>query len=201
MDELLVEAALMWLEPTGKPAMTDTSTGTLEGFVPLAITVLTISDTRGLAEDRSGDTLQQRIVAAGHSVAARILVRDDVATIRQTIAALIADETVPVVITTGGTGLTGRDVTPEAAEPLFEKRLDGFSFLFHQMSEPKIGAATLLSRATAGIANGTLVFCLPGSPSACRDAWDHIIGPQLDARTKPNNLVLLRPRFNEHKTG
>ncbi len=185
--------------------MTDTVTqaipGTPEGFVPLAITVLTVSDTRSLAQDRSGDTLQQRILDAGHDVAARVLVRDDIASIRHIIAGLIADETVPVVISTGGTGLTGRDVTPEAAEPLFEKRLEGFSFLFHRISEPKIGTATLLSRATAGIANGTLIFCLPGSPSACRDAWDHIIGPQLDARTKPNNLVLLRPRFNEHKTG
>jgi molybdenum cofactor biosynthesis protein B len=103
------------------------------------------------------------------------------------------------VISTGGTGFTGRDVTPEAVEPLFEKHMDGFSFLFHQLSAAKIGTTTMLSRATAGIANGTAIFCLPGSPGACKDAWDGIIGPQLDARTKPHNLVLLKPRLNEHR--
>jgi molybdenum cofactor biosynthesis protein B len=168
-------------------------------FLPQRIAILTISDTRQAADDRSGDTLAARLEAAGHVLAARHIVNDDVAAIREALRAFIDDPAIDIVISTGGTGFTGRDVTPEAVEPLFEKRMDGFSFLFHQISAAKIGTTTLLSRATAGIANGTIIFCLPGSPGACKDAWDGIIGPQLDARTKPHNLVLLKPRFNEHR--
>jgi molybdenum cofactor biosynthesis protein B len=168
-------------------------------FLPQRIAILTISDTRQAADDRSGDTLAARLEAAGHVLAARHIVSDDVAEIREALRAFIDDPAIDIVISTGGTGFTGRDVTPEAVEPLFEKRMDGFSFLFHQISAAKIGTTTLLSRATAGIANGTIIFCLPGSPGACKDAWDGIIGPQLDARTKPHNLVLLKPRLNEHR--
>ena len=168
-------------------------------FQPQRIAVLTVSDTRQAADDRSGDTLEERLLAAGHHLSARKIVSDDVPAIQAALRAFIADPAIDVVISTGGTGLTGRDVTPEAAEPLFEKRMDGFSFLFHQLSQPKIGTTTLLSRATAGIANATIIFCLPGSPGACRDAWDGIIAAQLDARTKPHNLVLLKPRLNEHR--
>jgi molybdenum cofactor biosynthesis protein B len=168
-------------------------------FLPQRIAILTISDTRQAADDRSGDTLTARLEAAGHVLAVRHIVSDDIPAIREALSSFIDDPAIDIVISTGGTGFTGRDVTPEAAEPLFEKRMDGFSFLFHQISAAKIGTTTLLSRATAGIANGTIIFCLPGSPGACKDAWDGIIGPQLDARTKPHNLVLLKPRLNEHR--
>jgi len=170
-----------------------------QAFIPQAIAVLTISDTRRSVDDRSGDILVQRLKDTGHSLAERRIVADDIPAIQAAIREFIADPAVEVVISTGGTGFTGRDVTPEAAEPLFEKHMDGFSFLFHQVSFGKIGTTTLLSRATAGIANATIIFCLPGSPGACKDAWDAIIGPQLDARTKPHNLVLLKPRMNEHR--
>ena len=166
-------------------------------FLPQAIAVLTVSDTRVITEDKSGDTLAARIVDAGHKLAARAIVRDDIPAIQAQLRAWISDPAIQVIISTGGTGFTGRDVTPEAAEPLFEKRMEGFSWLFHQISQPKIGTTTMLSRATAGLANATYIFCLPGSPSACRDAWDEIISVQLDARTKPHNLVKLRPRLLE----
>ena len=167
-------------------------------FIPLNIAVLTISDTRSLADDKSGATLAERLTAAGHKLAAREIVTDDVEAIRAVVRAWIADEGVDVVITTGGTGFTGRDVTPEAVEPLFEKRMDGFSIAFHMLSHAKIGASTIQSRATAGVANSTFIFCLPGSPGACRDGWDGILAAQLDYRTRPCNFVEIMPRLDEH---
>jgi molybdenum cofactor biosynthesis protein B len=167
-------------------------------FVPLGIAVLTMSDTRTLETDKSGDTLVERLTAAGHKLVARAIVPDDVEEIRNEVEAWIADPEVDVVITTGGTGFTGRDVTPEAVEPLFEKRMDGFSVLFHMISQPKIGTSTIQSRATAGVAGATYIFCLPGSPGACRDGWDGILAAQLDYRTKPCNFVEIMPRLDEH---
>ncbi|HSI41655.1 MAG TPA: molybdenum cofactor biosynthesis protein B [Xanthobacteraceae bacterium] len=167
-------------------------------FVPLRIAVLTISDSRTLDDDRSGATLAGRIGEAGHSLAARAIVPDDVEDIRGRVAGWIADPAIDVVITTGGTGFTGRDVTPEAVEPLFEKRMEGFSTVFHMVSFAKIGTSTLQSRATAGVANATYVFCLPGSPGACRDAWDEILLHQLDVRHRPCNFVEILPRLDEH---
>jgi molybdenum cofactor biosynthesis protein B len=167
-------------------------------FIALDIAVLTISDTRSLADDKSGSTLADRLTAAGHRLAAREIVTDDIEAIRAVIRTWIADPGVDVVITTGGTGFTGRDVTPEAVEPLFEKRMDGFSIAFHMLSHAKIGASTVQSRATAGVAGSTFIFCLPGSPGACRDGWDGILGPQLDYRTRPCNFVEIMPRLDEH---
>lgn len=167
-------------------------------FVPLAIAVLTVSDTRALADDKSGTTLAERIEKAGHKVGGRAIVTDDVEKIRAQVKAWIADEAVDVVITTGGTGFTGRDVTPEAIEPLFEKRMEGFATFFHMVSAPKIGSSTIQSRATAGLAGATFIFCLPGSPGACRDAWDEILVHQLDYRYRPCNFVELMPRLDEH---
>jgi molybdenum cofactor biosynthesis protein B len=167
-------------------------------FIPLNIAVLTISDTRSLADDKSGTTLADRLTAAGHVLAARKIVTDDIDAIRLIVSAWIAEPGVDVVITTGGTGFTGRDVTPEAIEPLFEKRMDGFSIAFHMLSHAKIGASTIQSRATAGTAGATLIFCLPGSPGACRDGWDGILAHQLDYRTRPCNFVEIMPRLDEH---
>jgi molybdopterin adenylyltransferase len=167
-------------------------------FVPLNIAVLTISDTRALADDKSGATLAERIKAAGHTVADRGIVTDDVEAIRARVKQWIADPAVDVIISTGGTGFTGRDVTPEAVEPLFEKRMDGFSTVFHMISFPKIGTSTVQTRATAGVAGATFIFCLPGSPGACRDAWDEILVHQLDYRYRPCNFVELMPRLDEH---
>ena len=167
-------------------------------FIPLNIAVLTVSDTRSLADDKSGTTLADRLAAAGHRLAAREIVTDDVEAIRAVIRKWIADAGVDVIITTGGTGFTGRDVTPEAVEPLFEKRMDGFSIAFHMLSHAKIGASTVQSRATAGVAGSTFIFCLPGSPGACRDGWDGILAAQLDYRTRPCNFVEIMPRLDEH---
>src|SRR3954470_23466426 len=167
-------------------------------FVPLKIAVLAMSDTRSLAEDNSGSTLVERIEKAGHFVADRQIVRDDVEEIRTWLRAWIADPNVDAIITTGGTGFTGRDVTPEAVEPLFEKRMEGFSIAFHMVSYSKIGSSTIQSRATAGVADTTLIFCLPGSPGACRDAWDEILKYQLDYRYRPCNFVEIMPRLDEH---
>jgi len=167
-------------------------------FIPLNIAVLTISDTRSLVDDKSGATLADRLVAAGHTLAAREIIVDDVDAIRIIIKRWVADPDVDVIITTGGTGFTGRDVTPEAIEPLFEKRMDGFSIAFHVLSYAKIGTSTVQSRATAGVAGATFIFCLPGSPGACRDGWDGILAAQLNYRTKPCNFVEIMPRLDEH---
>jgi molybdopterin adenylyltransferase len=167
-------------------------------FIPVSFAVLTVSDTRSLEEDRSGATLAERIAAAGHKLAAREIVPDDRRKIRAIVKRWIADEDIDVVITTGGTGFTGRDVTPEAVEPLFDKRMDGFSVIFHTISQVKIGTSTIQSRATAGLAGETFVFCLPGSPGACRDAWDGILVKQFDYRQAPCNFVEIMPRFDEH---
>jgi molybdenum cofactor biosynthesis protein B len=166
-------------------------------FVPLKIAVLTVSDTRALADDKSGATLAERIEKAGHAVAARAIVPDDVENIREQMRAWIADKGIDVIISTGGTGFTGRDVTPEAVGPLLEKRMDGFSTVFHLVSHAKIGASTIQSRAIAGTAGATYIFCLPGSPGACRDAWDEILVHQLDYRYRPCNFVELMPRLDE----
>jgi molybdenum cofactor biosynthesis protein B len=167
-------------------------------FVPLKIAVLTASDTRANADDKSGATLVERIRAAGHVLAERAIVRDDVKTIRQRLKEWIDDKFIDVIITTGGTGFTGRDVTPEAAEPLFEKRMEGFATMFLLVSEKKIGTSAIQTRATAGVANATFIFCLPGSPGACKDAWDEILVHQLDYRYRPCNFVELLPRLDEH---
>ena len=167
-------------------------------FVRLRIAVLTVSDTRTPDDDRSGDTLRDRLQAAGHALAAREIVPDDVEAIREVVTGWIADASIDVVLTTGGTGFTGRDVTPEAVEPLFEKRMDGFSAIFHRISYDKIGTSTIQSRATAGVAGATYIFCLPGSPGACRDAWDGILEAQLDYRHRPCNFVEILPRLDEH---
>jgi molybdenum cofactor biosynthesis protein B len=167
-------------------------------FVPLGIAVLTVSDTRSLAEDRSGDLLVERLTSAGHRLADRAVVQDEQADIRARIKRWIDDPAIDAVITTGGTGFTGRDVTPEAIEPMFEKRMDGFSAVFHRISYDKIGTSTLQSRATAGVAGATYIFVLPGSPGACRDAWDGILQAQLDYRHRPCNFVEIMPRLDEH---
>ena len=167
-------------------------------FVPLGIAVVTVSDTRTEADDRSGDTLAGRLEAVGHRLAARRIVSDDRDAIGAVVQALVADAAVDVVITTGGTGFTGRDVTPEAIEPLFDKRMDGFSALFHAQSAAKIGTSTIQSRVTAGLIGTTFVFVLPGSPGACADAWDGILVHQLDYRYRPCNFVEIMPRLDEH---
>jgi molybdopterin adenylyltransferase len=167
-------------------------------FIPLKIAVLTVSDTRELADDKSGATLAERIAKAGHAVADRAIVTDDVEKIRARVKAWIADPLVDVIITTGGTGFTGRDVTPEAVEPLFEKRMDGFATMFLMVSHAKIGTSAIQTRATAGVAGATYIFCLPGSPGACKDAWDEILVHQLDYRYRPCNFVEIMPRLDEH---
>ena len=167
-------------------------------FIPLSIAVLTVSDSRSLSDDTSGTTLADRLTAAGHRLAARKIVPDDIDAIRGTVLAWSEDPAIDVVITTGGTGFTGRDVTPEALEPIFEKRMDGFSAIFHRISFEKIGVSTIQSRATGGVVNATFVFVLPGSPGACRDGWDLILAAQLDYRHKPCNFVEIMPRLDEH---
>jgi molybdopterin adenylyltransferase len=167
-------------------------------FVAIAIAVLTVSDTRTVSDDRSGDVLVERLTSAGHRLADRAIVPDDVHAIREKVKAWTADPAVDAIITTGGTGFTGRDVTPEALEPLFEKRMEGFSWVFHQISFQKIGTSTVQSRATAGVAGGTYIFCLPGSPGACKDGWDGILAMQLDFRHRPCNFVEIMPRLDEH---
>jgi molybdenum cofactor biosynthesis protein B len=169
-----------------------------KSFVPLRIAVLTVSDTREMADDKSGQTLVDRIAKAGHVLADRKIVRDEVDAIRAQVKARIADKSIDVVISTGGTGFTGRDVTPEAVEPLFEKKMDGFATLFLIVSHAKIGTSAIQTRAIAGVANATYVFCLPGSPGACKDAWDEILVHQLDYRYRPCNFVEILPRLDEH---
>jgi molybdenum cofactor biosynthesis protein B len=167
-------------------------------FLPVNIAVLTVSDTRTEADDKSGQTLVERIAEAGHRVAARAIVRDERAAIVAKLREWIADAGVDVVISTGGTGLTGRDITPEAFESVYEKKIEGFGELFRMISYDKIGTSTIQSRATGGVAGGTYLFALPGSPGACRDGWDEILRWQLDSRLRPCNLVELMPRLMEH---
>lgn len=166
-------------------------------FTPLAIAVLTISDTRTAADDSAGDLLAGLIETAGHRLVERALCRDDVYQLRAVVSRWIAAEEVRVILSTGGTGITGRDSTPEAVRPLFDKHIEGFGELMRQLSYAEIGASALQSRTLAGLANGTLIFCLPGSPGACRTAWDGILAPQLDSRTKPCNFARLIARFGE----
>src|SRR5690606_29906706 len=160
-----------------------------QNFVPLNIAVLTVSDTRSLETDTSGQLLVDRLIAAGHQLASRVLLKDDLYRIRAQVAGWIADDNVQVVLVTGGTGFTGRDSTPEAVGCLLDKHVDGFGELFRQISVGDIGSSTIQSRALAGLANGTLVCCLPGSTNACRTAWDGILAEQLDARHRPCNFV------------
>ncbi|MBV9539068.1 MAG: molybdenum cofactor biosynthesis protein B [Acidisphaera sp.] len=167
-------------------------------FIPVNIAVLTVSDTRNAGNDTSGDALVSRISHAGHRVAARTIVRDDADAIEATLRGWIADPTVDVVITTGGTGITGRDVTPEAFDRVLEKRIEGFGELFRMLSYEKIGTSTMQSRALGGVAGGTYLFAVPGSTGACKDAWDDILVWQLDSRHRPCNLVELMPRLQEH---
>ena len=166
-------------------------------FTPVRVAVLTISDTRDEASDTSGQVLVERIKAAGHDLAGRAVVRDDIEQIRRTVRDWIAGGQVDAIVTTGGTGLTGRDVTVEALEPLFDKKIDGFSVVFHLVSYASVGLSTLQSRATAGLIGGVFVFCLPGSNGAVRDGWDKVISAQLDSRHKPCNMVELMPRLLE----
>jgi molybdenum cofactor biosynthesis protein B len=167
-------------------------------FIAVNIAVLTVSDTRTLANDTSGDALAERIAKAGHRVAARAIEKDDADAIETQLQAWIADREIDVVITTGGTGITGRDVTPEAFERVMEKRIEGFGELFRMLSYQKIGTSTMQSRALAGVAHGTYLFALPGSTGAVKDAWDDILLFQLDNRLRPCNLVELMPRLLEH---
>lgn len=178
--------------------MNQTKAGGERQFIPVGIAVLTVSDTRTVADDKSGNTLASRIEEAGHRLVDRAIVADDVAAIREKVRGWTLSDEIDVVITTGGTGFTGRDVTPEALEPLFDKRMDGFSEVFHRISYDKIGTSTIQSRATAGLANTTFIFVLPGSPGACKDAWDGILKAQLDYRHMPCNFVEIMPRLDEH---
>ncbi len=166
-------------------------------FIPLNIAVMTVSDTRTPESDTSGDVLVARLTEAGHVLAARTIVSDDIPMIRNQLLAWVADENVDIVISTGGTGLTGRDVTPEAFKSVYDKEIDGFSAIFHAVSFAKIGLSTIQSRATAGVARGKYIFALPGSPGACKDGWDEILVHQLDNRYRPCNFVEILPRLQE----
>jgi molybdenum cofactor biosynthesis protein B len=168
-----------------------------EAFIALRLCVLTVSDSRSLAEDSSGDFLQEALREAGHHLVERELLPDDRYRLRAVVSRWIADEGVDGILVTGGTGFTGRDSTPEALLPLLDKTMPGFGELFRSLSHAEIGTSTLQSRAFAGLANATFLFCLPGSTSACRAAWSQIIRAQLDARTRPCNLATLRPRLRE----
>ncbi len=168
-------------------------------FIPTRIAVLTVSDSRTAADDRSGDTLVQRLTAAGHLLAARHLLPDDRAAIAAQLRAWVADPGIDVIISTGGTGLTGRDVTVEAHRDVYEKEIEAFATVFTIVSMQKIGTSAVQSRATGGVAGGTYLFALPGSPGACRDAWDEILSLQLDYRHRPCNFVEIFPRLEEHK--
>ncbi len=170
-------------------------------FVPVTIAVMTVSDTRTLDNDTSGETLATRITQAGHHLAARTILRDDADLIETQLRTWIADPSIDVVITTGGTGVTGRDVTPEAFDRVLDKQIEGFGELFRMLSYQKIGTSTIQSRAIGGVAGGTYLFALPGSTGAVKDGWDDILLPQLDSRHRPCNLVELMPRLQEHLTG
>ncbi|NVZ08510.1 molybdenum cofactor biosynthesis protein B [Allochromatium humboldtianum] len=170
---------------------------TEQPFRPLRLAILTVSDSRDESRDTSGQLLRERAEAAGHAVVAREIVRDDVYLLRAVFSRWIADPEIEVILSTGGTGVTGRDSTPEAIAPLLDKQVEGFGELFRQVSFEEIGASTLQSRALGGLANGTFVFCLPGSTGACRTAWERILQPQLDIRTRPCNFAQLIPRLLE----
>lgn len=176
--------------------MPDSDSATRD-FVPVSIAVLTVSDTRSAADDRSGDALARRLADAGHRLAERRIVADDIYQIRAAVSAWIADAGVQAIVTTGGTGVSGRDGSPEAVAPLLDKTLDGFGEVFRALSFEDIGASTVQSRALAGVANATYIFVLPGSPGACKLAWDKLIAKQLDYRTRPCNLVEMMPRLLE----
>ncbi len=168
-------------------------------FIPVRIAVLTVSDTRTPADDRSGDTLVERLEGAGHLLAARAICRDDRAAIAAQLRAWVADPGIDVILSTGGTGLTGRDVTVEAHRDVYEKEIEAFGTVFTIVSMQKIGTSAVQSRATGGVAGGTYLFALPGSPGACRDAWDEILAAQLDYRHRPCNFVEIFPRLDEHR--
>lgn len=166
-------------------------------WVPIKIAILTVSDSRTEADDTSGKALVERLTEAGHKLAEKLILPDDKYKIRAAVSRWIADENVDVVISTGGTGLTGRDITPEAVTPLFDKEIEGVGELFRWVSYQEIGTSTIASRCIGGLANGTFIFCLPGSTGACRTGWDKVISPQLDCNTKPCNIVALMPRLLE----
>ena len=168
-------------------------------FIPVRIAILTVSDTRSIDDDRSGNTLAERIETAGHSIAARTILPDERAQIADQLRTWCADDAIDVVISTGGTGLTGRDVTVEAHRDVYEKEIDAFGTVFTHVSMSKIGTSAVQSRATGGVANGTYLFALPGSPGACKDAWDEILVKQLDYRHRPCNFVEIMPRLDEHQ--
>lgn len=169
-------------------------------FIPIGIAILTISDTRSEADDKSGATLVRLAEEAGHTVVARAIVKDEIEQIRERIRTWSGQDGIDAIVTTGGTGLTGRDITPEAVRPLFDKEIDGFPVLMHMISFQKIGASTVQSRALAGVIGTCYVFCLPGSPGACRDAWDGILRQQFDIRHRPCNFVEIMPRLGEGRT-
>lgn len=166
-------------------------------WVPIKIAILTVSDSRTEADDTSGNALVERLTEAGHKLAEKFILPDDKYKIREAVSRWIADENVDVIISTGGTGLTGRDITPEAIEPLFDKQIEGVGELFRWVSYQEIGTSTIASRCLGGLANGTFIFCLPGSTGACRTGWDKVIAPQLDCNTTPCNIVALMPRLLE----
>ncbi len=168
-----------------------------KSWVPIKIAILTVSDSRTEADDTSGDALVERLMQANHTLVEKRILPDDKYKIRAAVSQWIADEGVDVVITTGGTGLTGRDITPEAVEPLFDKVIEGVGELFRWVSYQEIGTSTIASRCVGGLANGTFIFCLPGSTGACRTGWDKVIAPQLDCNTTPCNIVALMPRLLE----
>lgn len=168
-------------------------------FIPVRIAVLTVSDTRAAGDDRSGDTLVARLEGAGHTLAARTIVQDERDRIADQLRAWVADPGIDVIISTGGTGLTGRDVTVEAHRDVYEKEIDAFGVVFTHVSIAKIGTSAVQSRATGGVAGGTYLFALPGSPGACKDAWDEILSLQLDYRHRPCNFVEIMPRLDEHQ--
>ena len=166
-------------------------------IVPIRIAILTVSDSRTEADDTSGDALVERLTSAGHTLVEKLILPDDKYIIRAAVSRWIADKDVDVVISTGGTGLTGRDITPEAVQPLFDKEIEGVGELFRWVSYQEIGTSTIASRCIGGLANGTFIFCLPGSTGACRTGWDKVIAPQLDCNTRPCNIVALMPRLLE----
>ena len=170
-------------------------------FIPVSISLLTISDSRTLENDKSGNLLEEKVSESGHILFDRKIVKDEILQIQKVSKKWIQDPKVEIIISTGGTGLTGRDVSPEAFRQIFDKEIEGFGELFRYFSYKKIGTSTIQSRAVAGVSNGTYIFVLPGSPSACRDAWDNILSHQLDYRHKPCNFVEIMPRLLENNKG